>query len=628
MIRNLLILFVVVAVAVLGLAIYHLQSMNALQEQTTPYMHWEDVGGRATVQDAVRLSMPGMEVPGTFTPVRKRRINFGYTEAIHWFRFRLVTHQLPTELTFEVRNHAIDRLELFEVKNGQITSLGKTGSRLPFAQRPSPTKTFAYLLDLGAGEQVDYYLRLDNRYKNLATELTLWRTRDFENKEQREYFLWGIFSGVVGLIVGLSFLFFSTTRDPLYGYYGLYISGLALRQFADTGLGFQFLWPSMPALNQPSPVIEALWLYLPAMLLFQQHFLNLRAESKPAFWATHVLKYVFFALFTGLIICQLIGVTETYTGANRLIRQIHTVMASCFLLVVIANLAVGLRSADTVKRLYAAGFGVQTIGQLVVASQNMMSYQRESIFLVEPYLILMIVFFIDLVVFSYLLAYRYRNSRDEHRRLQISLAQTQQHTNEAVIDVLESERQRVGALILTDVGGRLTRTRSLLATLTPSPLLHEAVGLIDKTDDCLDQILSDGLPPDLAQKGLPVALADLVRQRSQAGSVQLTFSHKNVDIDKAASLSTMQVRQLYRITNELINNAIKHANAKKCEIVFRQDSHGWQLSVADDGQGFDTTLTQKQAGIGLKNLSARAQTLGAIVTLKSDESGTVISVEG
>jgi signal transduction histidine kinase len=168
----------------------------------------------------------------------------------------------------------------------------------------------------------------------------------------------------------------------------------------------------------------------------------------------------------------------------------------------------------------------------------------------------------------------------------------------------------------------------LLATLTPSPLLNEAVGLIDKTDDCLDQILSDGLPPDLAQKGLPVALADLVRQRSQAGSVQLTFTHKNVDIDKAASLSIMQVRQLYRIANELINNAMKHANAKKCEIVFKQGSNGWQLSVADDGQGFDTTLTQKQAGIGLKNLSARAQTLGAIVTLKSDESGTVISVEG
>ncbi|RYF69699.1 MAG: hypothetical protein EOO39_17085, partial [Cytophagaceae bacterium] len=365
-----------------------------------------------------------------------------------------------------------------------------------------------------------------------------------------------------------------------------------------------------------------------AMLLFQQHFLNLRTESKPAFWATQILKYSFFALFIGLIICQLTGITETYTGANRLIRYLHTVMANCFVLVIIGNIVVGLRSTDAVKRLYAVGFGVQTAAQLVVASQNVISHQRESIFLVEPYLVLLVVFFIDLVVFSYLLAYRYRKSLDEQRRLQISLAQTQQQTNEAVIDLLESERQQVGTLILTDVGGRLTQTRSLLATLTPSPLLNEAVGLIDKTDDCLVHILSDGLPPDLAQKGLPVALADLVRQRSQAGSVQLAFTHENVATDKAAGLSTMQVRQLYRITNELINNAIKHANAQKCEIVFRQNYDGWQLSVADDGQGFDTTLTQKEAGIGLKNLAARAQTLGATVTTRSGKDGTIVCVEG
>lgn len=619
MIRNLIILFVVIVAAVLGLATYHQRSMNALPEQATPYSHWEDADGRATRQNVVH---------NTFKPVRKRRISIGYTEAVHWFRFRLAADSLPQELTFEIRNHAIDRLELFEVKNGKITSLGKTGSRFPFAQRPSPTKTFAYLLDIHADERVEYYLRLDNRYKNLATELTLWRTRDFEDKEQREYLLWGIFSGVVGLMVGLSFLFFYTTRDPVYGFYGLYILGLALRQFADTGLGFQFLWPTIPAINQPDPLVEVLWLYLPAMLLFQQYFLDLRTESKPAFWATQVLKWAFLTLFVGLVVCQLTGVTETYTGANRLIRQIHTIMANCTLLVMIGNMVVGLRSADTVKRLYTAGFGIQTAGQLVVAGQNMVSHQREGAFLIEPYLILLVVFFIDLVIFSYLLAYRYRKSLNEQRRLQISLAQSQQHTNEAVIDLLELERQQVGTLILTDVGGRLTQTRSLLATLPPSPLLTEAVGLMDKTDDCLDQILRDSLPLDLAQKGLPAALAELVQQRSQTSLVSLSFTHETDDVDQASALSDTQIRQLYRMANELINNVIKHANATKGQVAFRQDSDGWQLHVADNGHGYDTTLARNQAGIGLKNLNARAQTVGAVITVHSDNNGTSVSVAG
>lgn len=623
MIRNLILLFVVVVAAVLGLATYHLRAMHALPEQATPYGYWEDADGRATVPDVVRLS-----AAGSFAPVRQRRINLGYTEAVHWFRFRLLADTLPTELTFEVRNHTIDRLELFEVKDGVISSLGETGVWFPFAQRPSPTKTFAYLLHVPAGTQADYYLRLDNRYKNLATELTLWRTTDFEDKEQREYLLWGIFSGVVGLMVALSFLFFSTTQDRVYAYYGLYISGLALRQFADTGLGFQFLWPALPALNQPNALIEALWLYLPAMLLFQQQFLELRTESKPTFWATQVLKYVFVAVFIGLVICQLTGITETYAGANRLIRQIHTIMANCFSLVAVAVIAVGLRSTDTVKRVYAVGFGIQIAGQLVVASQNMMSHQRNSPFFVEPYLILLIVFFIDLVIFSYLLAYRYRKSLDEQRLLEIHLAQTRQRTNDAVIDVLESERQQVGRLILTDVGARLTQTRSLLATLPPAPLLTDAVGLIDKTDDCLDQILRDSLPPDLAQTGLPAALAELTAQRTQTSAVRLTFAHENIDTNAAPDVLPTQTRQLYRMANELINNVIKHANATVGQVIFRQTSEGWQLIVSDNGCGFDTTQTRHQAGIGLKNLYARAQTMGAVVTLTSDANGTTVVVTG
>ncbi|MBC3784196.1 sensor histidine kinase [Spirosoma utsteinense] len=624
MIRNLSLLFVGVVAAFLGLATYHLRSISALPEQATIYSHWEDTGGHATVQDVVRISES--TTPAAFMPIRERRINFGYTESIHWFRFRLVADRATEELTFEIRDHTIDRLELFELRNGQITSLGKTGSRLPFAQRPSPTKTFAYLLNVETGQQADYFLRLDKRYENLATELTLWRTSDFEDREQRAYFLWGLFCGVIGLVVGLSFLFYLTTKDPLYGYFGLYILGLALRQFADSGLGFQFLWPGVPAINQPDPVIEALWLYLPATLLFQQHFLELRTESKRAFWATQVFKYAFFTLFIGLVIGQLTGVAESYAGANQLIRQIHTVMAIGCLFVIIGNTVVGLRSVDTVKRLYGIGFGIQIAGQLVVLGQNMMSHQRGSVFLVEPYLISMVVFFIDLVVFLYLLAYRYRKSLDEQRRLQIGLAQTRQHTNEAIIDVLESERQQVGALILTDVGGRLTQTRSLLSTLAPAPLLTEALGLIDKTDACLEQILRDSLPADLRQQGLPMALAELVRQRSQVGTVQLSFAYENDS--HAPELTITQTQQLYRIANELINNALKHAYATECRVVFRQDSGHWQLTISDNGQGFDTNSAPNQGGIGLKNLQARAQTLGATLTLTSDKNGTVVHVAG
>ena len=618
MIRNLLLVFGLVVAAVFGLAAYHAASVSTMAEQPVPVFHWEDAGGSATIQDAVRTR--------AYKPVRERRVSFGYTESVHWFRFRLVANSLPdrrtAELSLEIRNHTIDRLELFRVTDREIISLGETGSRFPFAQRPSPTKTFVYLLNLDERGPTDYYLRLDKRCENLTTELTLWQTSDFEDKEQREYFLWGFFSGVVGLVVLLAFLFWAATRDPVYGWYGLYVLALALRQFADTGLGFQYLWPRLPALNQPDPLTQAMWLYVPAMLQFQQYFLDLRAESRPVFWATQLLKSGFWSLFVGLMVCQVLGLTESYAGANRLIRLIHTVMLTGIYPVFIAVVVVGLRSSEVVKRVYAVGVGIQLTGQVFVVAQNLMSSRSGGVFFVDAYLILLVNFFIDLVVFSYLLAYRYRQSLDEERRLQLSLAQTQQHTNEAIIDVLEFERQQVGSLLRTNVTGRLTDTRALLSGLAPAPLLTEAVDLIGKTDAGLDQILRDSLPPDLIQKGLPTALAELVQHGCQSGTVRLSFHHDGHGPD----LSATQTRQVYRITNELINNLTKHAGATDGEVHFRQTPADWQLTVSDNGRGFDVDGARTSGGIGLKNLYARARTLGATVRLDSGPGGTTVSL--
>jgi len=621
MIRNLIVLFVIVVVVVMGMAAYHLRSVRVIGEQPVQLFHWEDTGGRATVQAVMRTA--------GFRPVRQRRVNVGYTESVHWFRFRLVANRAPQDLTFEIRNPTIDWLELFAVKNGRINSLGQTGSRLPFVQRPSPTKTFAYLLTVKPDQPTDYYLRLDKRYENLATELILWRTNDFEDKEQREYLLWGIFSGVVGLIVLLAFLFFAVTRDPVYAFYGLYVLALALRQFADTGLGFQYLWPETPAINHPDAVIMALWLYIPAMFQFQQYFLQFRTESKRMFWATEILKYVFLTLFLVLVIAQITGLTESYTGSYRLITQTHAILANLAFLAFIGGVVVGLKSTDTLKQLYGIGFGIQIFGQLFVYAQNLMRYQPDGVFFVDAYLILIVNFFIDLVILAYLLAYRYRKSIDEQRQLKLVLAQTQQQTNEAIIDVLESERQQVGNLILTDVGGRLTQTRALLSGLSPNPLLTEAVSLIDKTDDCLDQILRDSLPSDLLEKGLATALAELVEQRNQTGSVRLLFrDDTNLTNGQVGSSSPTRTRQLYRIANELINNLVKHAHAAEGQVLFSEATTGWHLTVSDNGRGFDAGQAGQEGGIGLKNLYARAQTLEATVQIKSGLGGTTVTVRG
>jgi two-component system, sensor histidine kinase LadS len=617
MIRNLLVLLGLVLLTVLGMTVYHRLSIQSIREQAVSFSYWEDRSGTSTVADARRAI--------GYRPLRQGRLSVGYTESVYWVRCRLAG---PRELTLEVSNHTIDRLELVALQPGEpVQSLGQTGSRYPFVRRPSPNRTVAYLLNVPTHAPTDYYLRLDSRYKPLTTDLRLWNTDEYENRTQRSYFLWGIFLGVVALVVALALLFYANTHDPVYAWYGLYVLALTLRQLADSGLGFQFVWPGLPALNHPDAAITAMWLYLPAMLQFQHYFLGIQVRSPTLFRAMQGLKWTFWGLVGLLLVAQLTGFADRYTGTYRLVTAVHGLLFAATLLVFGVVVSLAIRSRDAVQQLYGIGFGLQTAGHGVVLAQGMLAARptAEGSF-VDTYLMLMVNFFIDLVIFSFLLAHRYRTSLNEQQQLQLRLAQAQRQTNDTIIDVLESERQQVGNLLQTDIGGRVAQVRTLLTDVPPAPLLTDTLTLLDKTDDCLHQILRDSLPPDLMQKGLPAALAELVAQRNQLGQVQLWCDTTGSETS-TAGMSALQVRQLYRIASELLNNIGKHAQATEGYVTFSQMPTGWLLTVADNGRGFDPSAAGQAGGIGLKNLYARAQAVGATVGLESGPGGTTVRVE-
>jgi len=82
---------------------------------------------------------------------------------------------------------------------------------------------------------------------------------------------------------------------------------------------------------------------------------------------------------------------------------------------------------------------------------------------------------------------------------------------------------------------------------------------------------------------------------------------------------------LLRITQEFLQNSIKHANCKKIEVsLMRNDSH-MTLQLQDDGHGFD--LQSPSTGIGLKNIDKRTQLIGGTTTMKSDSSGTILTIQ-
>jgi len=74
---------------------------------------------------------------------------------------------------------------------------------------------------------------------------------------------------------------------------------------------------------------------------------------------------------------------------------------------------------------------------------------------------------------------------------------------------------------------------------------------------------------------------------------------------------------LYRIAQELANNALKYSNAKQVLIRLTVDNQRVQMTVTDDGDGFDTTIIDKRKGLGLNTMKDRIRQINGNLDIKS-----------
>jgi signal transduction histidine kinase len=138
----------------------------------------------------------------------------------------------------------------------------------------------------------------------------------------------------------------------------------------------------------------------------------------------------------------------------------------------------------------------------------------------------------------------------------------------------------------------------------------------------LDRITRNALPVEFAEKGLAASLSELVEQLNGSQSVRFDFTMTG----PKSFLSVAEEMHVYRIGTELINNVLKHAQATQTQVTLTCDADFVSLLVSDNGKGFTVNKRGTGKGIGVQNLYARAQELGADVTIDSGAHGTTISV--
>ena len=160
--------------------------------------------------------------------------------------------------------------------------------------------------------------------------------------------------------------------------------------------------------------------------------------------------------------------------------------------------------------------------------------------------------------------------------------------------------------------------------------LEQAVGqAVDQLEDAianLRALITDLRPAALDELGVQAAVEGLAERTARHGlevdvSIGLAYEHGRADARLAPDLETA----LYRIVQEALTNASKHGSAKRAVVEISERDATVQLSVRDDGNGFDPEA--KTDGFGLLGMRERVELLGGKLRLDSAPgSGTTVHV--
>ncbi|NGF55977.1 tetratricopeptide repeat protein [Parapedobacter sp. SGR-10] len=145
---------------------------------------------------------------------------------------------------------------------------------------------------------------------------------------------------------------------------------------------------------------------------------------------------------------------------------------------------------------------------------------------------------------------------------------------------------------------------------------QKALGMLDDSIQELRRVAHHMMPESLLRYGLKASLSDF------CSAIPIADFHYFGD---EARLSEKLEIMIYRCIHELVNNALKHAQAKHINVQLVQEQDRISFTVQDDGVGFDQE--QVVEGMGLKNVRQRVAAFQGKMNIYSSSQGTEIHVE-
>lgn len=191
---------------------------------------------------------------------------------------------------------------------------------------------------------------------------------------------------------------------------------------------------------------------------------------------------------------------------------------------------------------------------------------------------------------------------------------------QTMIVAQEEERKRIAmdlhdgiGVLLSAARLRLSRLSKTGETFAESSVVSETESIIENASQEIRKVSHQMMPGVLTKLGLFEGIEDLLESLEDDHGIKVKLHYPELDDRLSEKVEVM----VYRIVQELINNTLKHSEAKNVLLSFKLVDRHMHMEFSDDGKGFNPDDASIQKSLGIQSIASRVKLLEGIHTITS-----------
>lgn len=214
--------------------------------------------------------------------------------------------------------------------------------------------------------------------------------------------------------------------------------------------------------------------------------------------------------------------------------------------------------------------------------------------------------------------------RDQLIILDKEKTKLERQSKKILLEGQEKERARIARDLHDGLGAMLTTMKLRLGHELNETTKEELTSLLDDAINEARNLSRNLMPAVLMDFGLFDALAQLAQSTEK--NTRITVNYTCDCEDEKSKLKKSRQVYVYRIAQEAINNALKHADCTEIQLSITEFDDQLNVYIKDNGKGLEDGSVLESQGLGFKNIKERTELLNGELILESDDRGTIVEV--